>query len=366
MRHALLILSVLLLLPSPAAGAPGVGATSAVLMDAQSGRVLYALAPDLRRPPASTTKLLTALLVAESLTRDTPVRISERAAVERSGSAIGLETGEWWSADQLMWAMLIHSANDAAVALAEAVAGSVEEFARQLNARAAALGAKNTAFVTPHGRFHPGHYSTARDLALIAREALGVPWIDEIVRSPTWELRRGGTSRMLINTNRLLWRFPGADGVKTGWIAESGPTLVGSATRDGWRLIAVVLNSPQVYDDVVRLLDFGFNAFTRARAVAEGEVVHTTPVRNGARPLIAVAGREGVVIVPKGAALTRQVRLDDLIAPVAQGRTVGALVLTSGGREVGRVPLVAKEAVPARSLVGRLWLWLRGVVLRGR
>lgn len=357
---------VLAALSGTAAAGPAVGASSAVLMDAESGRILYAVAPTVRRPPASTTKLLTALLVAESLARDTPVLIGDRAAVERSGSAIGLEAGERWTAETLMRAMLIHSANDAAVALAEAVARSVDQFARQMTARAQALGALDSNFVTPHGRFHPQHYTTARDLALIARAALRVPWIDEIVRSQTWELQRNGTSRLLINTNRLLWRFPGADGAKTGWLAESGPCLVASATRDGWRLIAVVLNGPQMYEDVTRLLEYGFGAFTRTRAVGAGEIVHTGPVRNGLRPLAAAAAADGVVVAPKGAAITRKVHLDKTAAPIARGEPVGTLVLTSGGTEVGRVPLVAKDAVPLRSLIGRLWQWMRGFVTKDR
>lgn len=362
----LLAAAVLAVLPAAAGAAPAVGASSAVLMDAEGGRVLYAVAPTVRRPPASTTKLLTALLVAESLARDTPVLISERAAAERSGSAIGLEAGERWTADQLMRAMLIHSANDAAVALAEAVAGSVDGFAQQMNARAGALGASDSSFVTPHGRFHAQHYTTARDLALIAREALRAPWIDEIVRSQTWELQRNGTSRLLINTNRLLWLFPGADGAKTGWIAESGPCLVASATRDGWRLIAVVLNGPQMYEDVTRLLDYGFGAFTRTRAVGAGEIVHSGSVRNGLRPLVAVAAAEGVVVAPKGATIARQLHLVRTAAPIARGEAVGTLILTSGRTEVGRVPLVARDAVPRRSVVGRLWQWMRGFVTKDR
>lgn len=364
----LLLAALLASLPvaADAAPPPVVGASSAVLMDAQSGRVLYAIAPNVRRPPASTTKLLTAVLVAESLTPDTLVLISERAAVERSGSAIGVEAGERWTADTLMRALLIHSANDAAVALAEAVAGSVEEFGRQMTARARALGAGDSNFTTPHGRFHPQHYTTARDLAVIARAALRVPWIDGIVRSQTWELRRNGTSRLLINTNRLLWRYPGADGAKTGWIAESGPSLVASATRGGWRLIAVVLNAPQMYDDVTQLLNYGFTAFTRVRAVGQGEVVRTAPVANGLGPLVAIAAADGVVVVPRGAAVARQVRLIKPAAPIARGEVVGSLIVMSGGVEVGRVMLVARDAVPVRSLVGALWQWIRGVVAKGR
>ncbi|HXF82615.1 MAG TPA: D-alanyl-D-alanine carboxypeptidase family protein, partial [bacterium] len=307
---------------APAVAPPKVQASAAVLLDDRSGRVLYAVAPHERRPPASTTKMLTAILVAEALRPDAPVVISSRAAGERSGSAIGLEVGETWTAEELMRAMLMHSANDAAVALAEAVAGSVEAFARRMNERARALGARRSHFVNPHGRFHPEHYSTAYDLALIGRAALRIPWIAEIVRTPTWELVRGGATRMVINTNSLLWRYEGADGIKTGWIAESGPCLVASATRALWRLIAVVLNSDAMYREAAALLTYGFTAFESVRAAAAGEVVQTLPVRNGSHPLVAVAGEDAMVAIPKGAAVQRKVFLTRTTAPIARGERV--------------------------------------------
>lgn len=369
---ALALFATLILPPAAAqprsvAQPPAVSAASVVLMDARTGRVLYALAPDLRRPPASTTKMLTALLVVDALTPDTLVRISKQASVERSGAAIGLEVGDRWKAGDLMRAMLMHSANDAAVALAEAVAGS-EEFARRMNARARALGARDSNFVSPHGRHHSQHYSTAHDLALIGRESLRAPWIAKIVRSQTWELRRGTARRLVINTNSLLWRYPGADGVKTGWILESGPCLVASATRGGWQLIAVVLNSrsqPQMFRDAAALLNFGFGAFTRVRAASRGEVVLTVPIPNGRRPLLVAAAEDAVVVAPRNAALSRNVHLTKTRAPIARGEVVGTLVLTSGGVEVGRVPVVAQDAVPSRWLLGRLWQWLRNLVHRG-
>jgi len=344
---------------APAAGAtpPILAASSAVLLDGSEGRVLYAVAPDLPHPPASTTKILTALLVAESLAPTTPVTISPRAAAERSGAAIGLEAGERWSADALMHAMLIHSANDAAVALAEAAAGSVEAFAHRMNRRARQLGARRSHFVTPHGRHHPEHYSTARDLALLGRAALAVPWIARIVRTQTWELQGHGPRRLVINTNSLLWRYRGADGVKTGWIAESGPCLVASATRGGWRLIAVILNSPQVFRDAAALLDYGFGAFTRVRAASAGEVVGTVAVPNGARALAAAAKETVVVTVPREASLSRTLVLTRAQAPIARGEVVGALLLTTGREEVGRVTLVAAADVPLRRWPARLWQW---------
>lgn len=350
--------------PAPAAPAarPALAATSAVLMDDETGRVLYAVAPHQRRAPASTTKMVTAILVAGSLTPETVVPISRRAATDRSGAAIGLEVGERWTAEQLMRAMLMHSANDAAVALAEAVAGSTEAFAARMTAHARELGARSSNFVNPNGRHHPDHYSTAHDLALIGRAALRDPWIAEIVGTRTWDLRRGRAARMVINTNSLLWRYEGADGIKTGWINESGPSLVASATRGGWRLVAVVLNSGPLYRDAAALLNYGFGAFERVRGVSAGEEVRTLPVRNGGRALVAAAKEDAMLVVPKGGAVQRKVFLTKTRAPIAQGETVGTLVFASGGQEVGRVPLVAAADVPLRSFFARLWHWLRDLV----
>lgn len=366
MRRAIVIvlLAALAAVPEPLLAAPSpppLGALSAALLDARTGRLMYALAAHVRRPPASTTKMMTALLVAESLTPGTLVVIGPRASVERSGSAIGLEVAERWPVGDLMRALLMHSANDAAIALAEGVAGSIEAFAAQMNARALALGARNTHFVTPHGRYDPRHYSSAYDLALIARAALANPWIAEVVRSQTWPLRRG-KGRLLINTNKLLWRYPGADGVKTGWIAESGPTLVASASRGGWQLIAVVLNSAQVFTDAEALLNYGFSAFERIRAGAAGEAVRTAPVQGGLRPLRAVLAEDAVVVVRRGAPVVPRVEISRTTAPIEAGEVVGAVVYVSEGIEVARVPLVAAEAVPVPSRFGRLRHWLRALI----
>ena len=361
---ALVLLAAFVAIPAPVRAAPPVpllGASSAVLVDGRTGRPMYALAPHTRRPPASTTKLMTALLVAESFTPQTPVIIGPRAAAERSGSAIGLEPGERWAVGDLMRALLMHSANDAAIALAEGVAGTVDAFAAQMNARAMTLGARNTHFVTPHGRYDPRHYSSAYDLALIARAALANPWIAEIVRSQTWPLRRG-KGRLLINTNKLLWRYPGADGVKTGWIAESGPTLVASASRGGWQLVVVVLNSPQVFADAAALLSYGFAEFEQIRAGAAGDVVGMVPVQGSPRPVRAVLAEDAVLVVRRGAAVVPRVEVSPMTAPIEAGHVVGAVVYSSEGVEVGRLPLIAAEAVPGPTRLGRLRQWLRALI----
>lgn len=238
---------------------PAIDAAAAIVVDTRTGRVLFARNEHQRLPPASTTKIMTALLAAEALPLDALVAISARAANERGGAAIGLERGQWWTVDDLLRAMLLHSANDAAVALAEAAAGSVEAFASRMNAKARTLGARDTHFVTPNGRYHPQHLTSAYDLAWMAQAALANPVLARMVVLRTWQLTRPNTPpRVIINTNRLLWQFTGADGVKTGWIAESGRCLVGSATRNGRRLIVVLLSAPNLFTDAARLLEYGF------------------------------------------------------------------------------------------------------------
>ncbi len=348
--------------PSVAIGGaspPPVHATASVLVDVKTGQVLFAHAPHLRWRPASTTKMLTALLVVEALADDQEVPISARAARQRSGRAIGLEVGERWRAGDLLRAMLLHSANDAAIALAEAVSGSVEGFADRMNAKAKALGAVESHFVVPHGLDDPQHYSTAYDLALIARAALQKQRIAEVVRLRTWDLvRPGQPTRMVVNSNRLLWRYPDADGVKTGWIPQSGLCLVASATRDGRQLIAVVLDDKRPYTDAVALLDYGFTNFTLAKVTEAGEVMATMPVANGREPLVAIVPHNVFAVTHLGAAIVHEVVLTKDIAPLPQGAVVGRVVYTSDGEEVAWAWLVAQDPVPTVSMWTRVFSWV--------
>lgn len=357
-------------LPAVAGGGllapPAVTAASAILIEGRTGTVLFEQAADARRPPASTTKVLTAILALEQLRPGAMVPISRRAAEQRSGASIGLEPGEVWPADLLLQALMLGSANDAAVALAEAVAGSVERFAGLMNERARAAGATGSTFVVPHGLHHPGHLTTARDLARITREALGHPAFAALARQQvfTWQ-RHGLPPRVVVNRNRLLWQFRGADGVKTGWVRQSGQCLVASATREGRQLIAVVLDSADVFADAARLLEYGFAGFRLLRVAARGEVVERRPISGGDAPLAAAVAEDFYVVLPRAAGLRREVRLrSDLRAPIRPGEPVGELLVFAGATMAARAPLVAAEAVQARSVWRRVAVWLRGVVGR--
>ncbi|MDR7416195.1 MAG: D-alanyl-D-alanine carboxypeptidase family protein [Armatimonadota bacterium] len=345
------------LLASPARGSapPQVEATAFVLLEERTGQVLLARNPDLPRPPASTTKILTALLVLENLPLDRVVRISARAAAQREGSSVGLEVGERRTVRELLYALLVKSANDAAVALAEAVDGSVEGFVRRMNARAWALGARNTHFVNPHGLHQPGHYTTASDLARLARAALRNPVFREIVRTREYEYPGLQGPLRLLNGNRLLGHYPGADGVKTGWTAESGRCLVASATRNGRRLLVVLLNAPQVFRDAARLLDYGFEEFELRVFAQRGAVVGSFQIAGGLTVPV-VAARDLVVSLPRGTrAVLRVWSHPDLHPPIGAGEVVGGAEVVVAGRAVARAPLVAGEPVRAPSRLGDLW-----------
>ncbi len=242
------------------AGEPLIQARAAVVMEADSAALLYAKNPDLRLPPASTTKMATALLLARDLPPNAPIPISKNAAAA-PGDRLGTRAGETFTARDLLHAMLLASANDASVAAAERLAGTESRFADAMNREAQNAGAANTHFVNASGLPAPGHYASARDLALIARAALRVPAFADAARQPFYALswRGGAHPDRIANRNDLLNSFPGADGIKTGYTREAGYCFVGSASRGGRRLLTVVLNSPNWRAETARLLRYGFS-----------------------------------------------------------------------------------------------------------
>jgi len=258
---ALLILlaAALLLAAQPAlASAPVVQARSAILMDSRTGEVLYEKNAWERRAPASTTKILTAILAIEQGQLDNTVKVSANAAAVGE-SSIYLRPGDSLTFRNLLHGALMKSGNDACVALAEAVSPSETEFVNLMNLKARALGAEQTSFYNTNGLPHSQHLTTAYDLALITRYAMQNPVFAEIVgkkqHTLTWE--SPNRELYLKNTNRLLWSYPGATGVKTGTTDKAGKRLVAAGTYQGQSMIAVVLNTPDRFGDARRLLDYG-------------------------------------------------------------------------------------------------------------
>jgi serine-type D-Ala-D-Ala carboxypeptidase (penicillin-binding protein 5/6) len=244
---------------STAPSGPTIKAPAAIVLDAATGRVLYAKREHMRRPIASTTKIMTALVAMEHL-RPHDVVVVPREATRVEDYREGLKAGERVPAWKLFYGLLLASGNDTAVALAVAAGGTRERFLRLMNEKARALGLRRTHYRSASGLIDEGNYSTVHDLAMLARFALGVPRFRAIVATKHKRVwwRAPTHAKVYENHNKLLWRYAGADGVKTGWTRAAGPCLVASATRHGIRLISVVLDSSDHYRDTIHLLDYGF------------------------------------------------------------------------------------------------------------
>jgi len=350
--------------PVRAAAVPDPAAKAAMLVDAASGQVLWSRNPDQHMYPASITKILTALVAIEKGDLNDVVTVPKEAqGVE--GSSLGLRAGETFTLKNLLYALLLDSANDSAVAIADHVGGSVPAFVQMMNDEARRLGAVDSHFANPHGLYDPDHYVTARDMAIITRAAMANPVFREIVATRYYTLPPRSDPKAqvdLVNHNRLLWTYPGAVGVKTGYIVASGETLVAAADRDGRELIAVVLDSVpgQTFSDAAGLLDYGFDRFARREIVGTNQVVVRLPVRFGVSGVDLVPRASFSYDFPVSASpdVERRVVTDQTVtAPVRQGQILGELVLDWQGTEIGRVPLVAARTVP-RQLYTDWFFWV--------
>lgn len=327
-------------------------AKGAILMESETGTVLYDQNSDAKLYPASVTKIMTMLLVMEALqegvvTEEDSVTASENAC-SYGGTQIYLEPGETMSLRDLLKAVCINSANDAAVALAEFVGGSEDAFVARMNGRAAELGMTKTHFVNPCGLPDPDHYTCAYDVALMTREILKHPHILDYTGIWMDSLRNGGFG--LANTNKLLKTYQGITGMKTGYTQEAGHCLSATATRGDMTLIAVVLGgetSKGRFSSVAALLDYGFAGYTVVRR-SVGPLA-PIPVEKGKKDVVSIAAEGSLTLVMKKgktSALTTEVLLEEsLQAPVAVGQVVGSVRFLNGGEEVLSVPVVATEAV---------------------
>jgi len=345
MRAAAAVVAAALFLSGGAKAAPAVSAESAVLLDAATGEVLFARSPDRRSLIASTTKIMTGLLAAEAGGLDRYVSVPpEAAGIE--GSSLYLKAGERVSVRELLYGMMLQSGNDAAAALAIRTAGSVPAFVEKMNGRAAQLGLRGTHFANPNGLDDPENYSTARDLALLARAAMENETFRTVVS--TRSIRVG--ARSLSNHNKLLWRYDGAEGVKTGFTKKAGRVLVSAAERGGRRLIAVTIRAPDDWNDHAAMLDYGFSAFETRTLAREGDLLGGAPVLGGDREAVrfAAAGTAEAMLRADEKPLVRICAPRVLFAPVTAGETVGWAEFRVGGAVLSRVPLVCLDACGAR------------------
>lgn len=346
-------------------------AKSAILMEVNTGKILYEMNADEVLPPASITKIMSLLLVMEAIDRgdmsvEDVITASEHAC-SMGGSQIWLEPGESMTVDELLKAAVIASANDATVALGEQIAGSEEGFVAMMNARAAELGMTNTKFMNATGLDAEGHTSSAHDVAIMSCELIRHDLIKNY--STVWmDTLRDGESE-LVNTNKLVRFYEGTTGLKTGTTSGAGYCLSATAQRNGLELAAVIMSgdsSQDRFEGAKKLLDYGFANFSYSEIEPELENRLALKVKGGVKPQICVRAKEkfGALLKKSEVAdVTQKTTLiDELSAPIKKGDTVGRIDFYSGDEQIGSVDIVANENVDKMTFMVAFWWLLEGIV----
>ena len=325
-------------------------------MDGSTGRVLYEKRADQQSLIASTTKIMTALIVCEQCNVLDRMRIPKEA-VGIEGSSMYLQEGEVLTLQELLYGMMLSSGNDAALALAIFCGGTPEGFAQLMNDKARMLGMENSHFVNPHGLDAPGHYSTARDLAILASYAMENPIFAQTVSTKSLTIG----NRCLINHNKLLWQMNEADGVKTGYTKAAGRILVSSAFRQGRRLICVTINDGNDWADHKKMLEDGFTHYTVSQIVEKGQYMGTLSVFGGTKTAVSVIAAENFSY-----AMAEDENVSFILsakgfcyAPVVEGADAGFAYICVDGKAVGKVPVYYQETieqhVPEKKSIWQRW-----------
>lgn len=335
-------------------------AEAAILMDYYTGKVMYTKNADKKLPMASVTKLMTMLLACDAVAKG-QVKVSDivttsEHAYSMGGSQIYLEPGEEMSFKEMMIAIATGSANDASVAVAEHIAGSEEAFVQMMNDKAKELKLKNTHFVNTTGLPAENHYTSAKDMSVVLREALKHPFFREISKIYEYDLR-GGEFK-LWNTNKLLKWYRGCDAGKTGWTSEAKYCLAASAERDNLRLIAVVLTCPEPkshFRETMKLFNFGFARYQSVVLAQEGQKIKTLPVDKGTVEKVdTVTAKQVAVVVPRGGhkGIKGEIKLPSrIIAPVHKGQVIGTYSVTKDNEVLSKVDIVAGADIAKASPV---------------
>lgn len=341
---------------------PSISASSAIVMDVQTGRILYAKNIHSKKPMASTTKIMTALLALENSSPETIVKVP-RQAVGVEGSSIYLQYDENINMEDLVYGLMLRSGNDSAVAIANHVAGSVDEFSKLMNRRSKELGANNTNFVNPHGLHDDQHYTTAYDLALISRTALLNKEFKKIVSTKLWTADREGF-KYFYNKNKTLTQYEGGDGVKTGFTKKSGRCLVTSATRNGMQLVTVVLNAPNWFQDSYQLLDYAFDQYKPHDIVKQDAYLKSISVKNGKKSETAVIAKENVIIPvteEEKDKVVSVIEVDEVIeAPVTRNMKIGKLKVFLDGKLIYTTDLYTREDIERKDFKDKIVDFIQG------
>lgn len=336
-----------------------VGAQGAAVADAQTGRILISHNGQTQLPMASTTKVMTALVALEKCDLAEEVAIPD-ACVGVEGSSIYLQKGDRYRLETLLYGLMLRSGNDAAESIACHVGGSVEGFVELMNAKAQELGCADTHFVNPHGLPAEGHYTTAEDLAVIAAAAMRNETFRKIVSTKSITLE----GRAFVNKNKLLYDMDDCNGVKTGFTKQAGRCLVSGANRDGVQVVAVVLNSPDMYNTSRSLLERGLGEVTNTQVVKAGQPYGIARAEGGNPGAVAAVAAEDLSL-PLREGEWERLELEALIppaqAPLTRAQGVGQLIVRLDGEELGRVRLVSDRDAPVEENTG-FWGWLMGLL----
>ena len=335
----------------------GISAQSALLLDCATGRVLYSKAADQKRLIASTTKIMTALLVCEQCNVLDRVKIP-KDAVGVEGSSMYLQSDEILTVQELLYGMMLHSGNDAATALAIYCGGTVDGFVQMMNDKARTLGMADTHFENPHGLDAENHYSTAEDLGKLAAYAMGNPIFAKVVSTKNVQVGE----RHLKNHNKLLWSVEGADGIKTGYTKKAGRILVSSANRQGRRLVAVTIAAPDDWNDHKQLLETGFSMYTPQKIIDKNVVIGVIEVAGGCEQQVELVAADDFCY-SVGNDEEIEVVLSEpgfVYAPVVTGQAAGYAQVYLDDQWIGKVPLTFGSTIEKKEEKPKGWTRLFG------
>lgn len=328
--------------------APSSSAQAFAVMEASTGRLLYAGNADAELPMASTTKIMTTLVALENGDLDQMITVP-KSCVGVEGSSLYVKEGEEYSLRDLLYGLMLRSGNDAAETIAVGLTGSVDGFVELMNQKAAELGCTGTHFVNPHGLTAEGHYTTARDLAKITSAAMQNGTFREITGAKSWKITTGSNPRVINNKNKMLWEYEGANGGKTGYTSAAGRCLVSTAERDGMQLVCVVLNCSPMFEDSKALLDEAFANYHWTKVLASGETMAIAPVENGRGESGVPAVTQSEVWFPlldgERARLRLNYDVTEARAPVKTGDSLGTITLTLDEDLSATVPMASAADV---------------------
>lgn len=380
---------------------PDISAEAAILIDADTGTILYEKNIHQKMYPASTTKILTGIIAIEKGNLDQKITVDKETPYEIQGSHIALEPDEIVTMKDLIYATLIESANDAATVLGKQISGSTEEFTKLMNSKAKEFGAKNTNFTNANGLHDNNHTTTAYDLAMIAKHAIQNDLFKSIVSSYTYTIEPTnkknvprylkssnkllyGTDKINVNGNNVTIKYDGIIGVKTGYTPEAQSCLISAAERNGQRLISVVLKTTgnNVFIDTHKLLNYGFDNFSSVKLAFKNEFIDNIDVENGDKSIVTgIVGNDLYSLVPKGreSEINRNIVLPEKIsAPISKGQVIGKIELKLDGKVIETANIVSAMEINQKgafavtsiksnsSIFKKWWLWLIIIALGWR